>query len=147
MNNLTITNLCIFIAICIFSYLIFRNLNTGNLNYVEGMTTSTDASGNPTTSTTPTTPTTNGIAGNAATYAAQLKLAVIKSQDELLISKYRTDYENAVLNLDDYLNCMMLQTALSVNLNNPQISIAKLAQMQQAKIALNSTMKFVDSSK
>jgi hypothetical protein len=144
MNNLTITNLCIFIAICIFSYLIFRNLNTGNLNYVEGMTTATDASGNPTP---PAGTTTNGIAGNAAAYAAQLKSAVIKSQDELLISKYRTDYENAVLNLDDYLNCMMLQTALSVNLNNPQISIAKLAQMQQAKVALNSTMKFVDSSK
>jgi len=144
MNNLTITNLCIFIAICIFSYLIFRNLNTGNLNYVEGMTTATDASGNPTP---PAGTTTNGIAGNAAAYAAQLKSAVIKSQDELLISKYRTDYENAVLNLDDYLNCMMLQTALSVNLNNPQQSIAKLAQMQQAKIALNSTMKFVDSSK
>ncbi len=147
MNNLTITNLCIFIAICIFSYFIFRNLNTGNLNYVEGMTTSTDASGNTTSSTTPTTPTTNGIAGNAAAYAAQLKLAVIKSQDELLISKYRSDYENAVLNLDDYLNSIMLQTALSVDQNKPHVSITKLAEMQQAKTALNSVMKFVDSSK
>ena len=90
---------------------------------------------------------TNGVAGNAAGYAAQLKAAVIKSQDELLISKYRSDYETAVLNLDDYLNTMMLQTALSVNQNNPQQSIAKLAQMQQAKVALNSIMKFVDSSK
>ena len=143
MNNLTITNLCICIGICMFSYLIFRNLNTNNSSYVEGMTTTPDSSGNPP----PSTSTTNGIAGNAAGYAAQLKSAVIKSQDELLISKYRTDYENAVLNLDDYLNCMMLQTALSVNQNNPQQSIAKLAQMQQAQIALNSTMKFVDSSK
>ena len=42
---------------------------------------------------------------------------------------------------------LMLQTALSVNQNNPQQAIAKLAQMQQAKIALNSTMKFIDSSK
>jgi hypothetical protein len=41
----------------------------------------------------------------------------------------------------------MLQTALTVNQNNPQISIAKLAQMQQAKVALNSTMKFIDASK
>ena len=47
MNNSTITNLCIFIGICIFSYLIFRNLNTTNSSYVEGMTTDTDASGNP----------------------------------------------------------------------------------------------------
>ena len=144
MNNLTITNLCIFIGICIFSYFIFRNLNTPNSSYVEGMTTTTDASGNPAP---PSGSITNGVAGNAAAYAAQLKSAVIKSQDELLISKYRTDYENAVLNLDDYLNTMMLQTALSVNQNNPQQAIAKLAQMQQAKVALNSTMKFVDSSK
>ena len=144
MNNLTITNLCIFIGICIFSYLIFRNLNIPNSSYVEGMTTTTDASGNPAP---PVGSITNGVAGNAAGYAAQLKSAVIKSQDELLISKYRSDYENAVLNLDDYLNSLMLQTALSVNQNNPQQAIAKLAQMQQAKIALNSTMKFIDSSK
>ena len=145
MNNLTITNLCIFIGICIFSYLIFRNLNTNNSSYIEGMTDSTtDASGNPPP---PPGSITNGVAGNAAGYAAQLKSAVIKSQDELLISKYRTDYENAVLNLDDYLNTIMLQTALSVNQNNPQQAIAKLAQMQQAKAALNSIMKFVDSSK
>lgn len=144
MNNLTITNLCIFIGICIFSYLIFRNLNTNSSSYVEGMTTTTDASGNPAP---PVGSITNGVAGNAAGYAAQLKSAVIKSQDELLISKYRSDYENAVLNLDDYLNSLMLQTTLSVNQNNPQQAIAKLAQMQQAKIALNSTMKFIDSSK
>ena len=128
-----------------FSYLIFRNLNTNNSSYVEGMTDSTtDASGNPAP---PPGSITNGVAGNAAGYAAQLKSAVIKSQDELLITKYRSDYENAVLNLDDYLNTIMLQTALSVNQNNPQQSIAKLAQMQQAKVALNSIMKFVDSSK
>ena len=144
MNNSTITNLCIFIGICMFSYLIFRNLNTTNSSYVEGMTTDTDASGNPPP---PPASITNGVAGNAAAYAAQLKSAVIKSQDELLISKYRSDYENVVLNLDDYLNNMMLQTALTVNQNNPQISIAKLAQMQQAKVALNSTMKFIDASK
>ena len=144
MNNLTITNLCIFIGICIFSYLIFRNLNINSSSYIEGMTTTNGASG---TSAPATGAVTSGIAGNAAAYAAQLKSAVIKSQDELLISKYRSDYENAVLNLDDYLNTMMLQTALSVNQNNPQISITKLAEMQQAKAALNSTMKFIDSSK
>ena len=142
MDQTTITNLCIFFGICFFAYLVFRNLNMYSSNIIEGMTTdtsSTDPSGN--------TSQTNGIAGNAAGYAAQLKSLVIKSQDQLLISKYRSDYENAVLNLDDYLNNMMLQTALSVNQTNPQFSIAKLAQMQQAKLALNSTMKFIDSSK
>jgi hypothetical protein len=108
------------------------------------MTTTTDASGN---TPPPSGAITNGAAGNASAYAAQLKSLVIKSQDELLISKYRSDYENVVLNLDDYLNNMMLQTALTVNQNNPQQAIAKLAQMQQAKVALNSTMKFIDASK
>ena len=140
----TITNLFIFIGIGIFTYLIFRNLNVDNLSYVEGMTTTKDASGKPSP---PPSSLTTGVAGNAAAYAAQLKSAVIKSQDELLISKYRSDYETVVLNLDDYLNNMMLQTALSVDQNNPQASIAKLSQMQQAKVALNSTMKFIDSSK
>ena len=144
MNNLTITNLCIFIGICFFSYLIFRNLNINGSSYVEGMTTTNGASGTPAPATGSVT---TGIAGNAAAYAAQLKSAVIKSQDELLISKYRSDYENSILNLDDYLNNIMLQTALSVNQNNPQASISKLAEMQQAKIALNSIMKFVDSNK
>jgi hypothetical protein len=39
----------------------------------------------------------------------------------------------------------MLKTALTVNQNNPGETIAKLGEMQQAKIALNSVMKFVDS--
>lgn len=144
MDQTTITNLCIFIGICFFAYLVFRNLNTSNLNYIEGMTTTTNSSSTPTTQTSSQT---NGIAGNAAGYAAQIKSEVIKLQDQFLISKYRKDYEDAILNLDDYLNAMMLQTALSIDQTNPQPSIANLAQMQQAKLALNSTMKFIDSSK
>ena len=143
MNNSTITNLCIFIGICIFSYLIFRNLNTNNSSYVEGMTDSTtDASGNPAP---PPGSITNGVAGNAAGYAAQLKSAVIKSQDTFLVSKYRSDYESAILNLDDLINNLMLKTALTVNQSNPQQSIIQLGQMQQAKSALNSIMKFIDN--
>jgi hypothetical protein len=39
----------------------------------------------------------------------------------------------------------MLKTSLSVNQNNPIEDIIKLGQMQQAKVALNSVMKFVDT--
>ena len=127
-------NLFIFVIVCFMAYLLFRNLN-----FKEGMT---DASGNDVSIPT----TTNGIAGNAAAYGATIKSATIKMQDMFLISKYRTDYENAVLNLDDLINNLMLKTALSVNLNNPSESINKLASMQQAKVALNSVMKFVDSN-
>lgn len=127
-------NLFLFIAICFVVYLVFRSFHY-NPMLIEGMT---DASGNSVSSS-------NGIAGNAASYAASLKAATIKSQDILLISKYRSDYESAILNLDDLINNLMLKTALSVNQSNPSDSIEKLAKMQQAKVALNSVMKFVDS--
>ena len=139
-------NLCIFVVICFFAYLIFRNMNNNyfnqdQYNYVEGMTTSTDVSGNQ-----PATSSTNGVAGNSAAYAAQIKAQAIKIEDQLLISKYRTEYENVVLNLDELVNDLMLQTALNVNQTNPQQSMIKLSQLQQAKAALNSVMKYIDAS-
>ena len=89
----------------------------------------------------------NGIAGNAAAYGASIKAAAIKSQDTLLISKYRSDYETAILNLEDLINNLMLKTALSIDQNNPGPSLETLGTMQQAKTALDTVMKFVDSSK
>jgi hypothetical protein len=130
-------NLLLFFAICFVLYLVFRNFHY-NPMLIEGMT---DASGNTIAVNAPA----NGIAGNAASYAAALKAATIKSQDTFLISKYRSDYESAILNLDDLINNLMLKTALSVNQDNPGESLVKLGQMQQAKVALNSVMKFVDS--
>ena len=138
-------NLCIFFGICFFAYLIFRNMNN---NYIEGMTTSADDSRKPpTTSTTSTTPTTNGVAGNAAAYAAQIKSQAIKIEDQLLITKYRSDYENVILNLDELVNDLILQTALNINLTNPQQTLVQLSQLQQAQSALNSAMKYMDSYK
>ena len=130
-------NLFLFIIICFLIYLVFRNFHY-NPMLIEGMT---DVSGNSVAINTPV----NGIAGNAASYSASLKATTIKLQDIFLISKYRHDYENCILNLDDLINNLMLKTALSVNQSNPWESIEKLAKMQQAKIGLNSVMKFVDS--
>jgi hypothetical protein len=130
-------NLFLFIAICFVIYLVFRNFHY-NPMLIEGMT---DASGNSVTVNAPT----NGVAGNAASYAASLKAATIKMQDTFLISKYRPDYESAILNLDDLINNLMLKTALNVNQSKPTEAIESLAKMQQAKVALNSVMKFVDS--
>jgi hypothetical protein len=139
-------NICIFVGICFFAYLIFRNMNNNYLNrdqynYIEGMTTS-DVSGNQ-----PTTSVSNGVAGTAASYAAQIKSQAIKIEDQLLITKYRTDYENVILNLDELINDLILQAALNVNLTNPQQSLVQLSQLQQAQGALNSAMKYIDSYK
>ena len=130
-------NLLLFIAICFLVYLVFRSFHY-NPMIIEGMT---DVSGNSIQISAPP----NGIAGNAASYAASLKAATIKLQDTFLISKYRSDYESAILNLDDLINNLMLKTALTVNQDNPGESVVKLGQMQQAKTALNSVMKFIDS--
>ena len=128
-------NLLLFIAICFVVYLVFRSFHY-NPMLIEGMT---DASGNSVSAPA------NGIAGNAAAYSASLKAATIKSQDTFLINKYRSDYESAILNLDDLINNLMLKVVLSVNQDNPGESAIQLGQMQQAKIALNSVMKFIDS--
>jgi hypothetical protein len=143
--NKQIMNLLFIIAICFVAYLLFRNLN-----FKEGFDgNTTDASGNPvsTTSQTTTSAVTSGIAGSAQNYAANIKSATIKNQDMLLVTKYRHDYENAILNVDDLINTIMLQTALSVDISNPMISIEKLAKLDSARTALNNVMKFVDSSK
>ena len=129
-------NLFLFIGISLFVYLLFRNFNY-NTQYslIEGMT---DASG------TAATTSDNGIAGNAASYGAQIKAATIKLQDTVLISKYRSDYETAILNLDDLVDNLMLKTVLSIDTSNPADGLKKLAEMNQSKLALNNVMKFVD---
>ncbi len=130
-------NLFLFIAICFAAYILFRHFEYKNqYGLIEGMTNS---SSNTTSSAS-----TNGVAGNAASYGATIKAANIKMQDTFLISKYRSDYETAILNLDDLLSSLMLQTALTVDTKSPQTAIKQLAEMNQAKTALNTVMKFVD---
>ena len=126
-------NLFLFIGISLAIYLLFRNFNFSG--FKEGMT---DASGNQIT------PPPNGVAGNAASYGAAIKSINIKFQDQFLISKYRSDYETAILNLDDLVNNLMLQTALSVDKDKPEESIKKLADLNLARAALNNVMKYVD---
>jgi hypothetical protein len=127
-------NFFMFLAICFVSYFVFSNLNS-NFKFKEGMT---DTSASSTSS--------NGIAGNAAAYGASIKSATIKMQDTFLFNKYHDDYEKVILDLDDYINCLMLNITLNIDTNNPQASLSKLADLNQAKTALNSVMKFVDKS-
>jgi hypothetical protein len=136
-----IFNLLLIIAICFVGYLIFRHLN---LNTKEGMTRGSSDTSSPSSSSSSSS--TSGVAGGAAAYAANIKSNVIKLQDELLISKYRTDYENVVLNLDDLVNNLMLQTALTIDTTKPADSLVKIQQLGQTKIALNGIMKFIDAS-
>jgi hypothetical protein len=87
----------------------------------------------------------DGIAGNAKNYASSLKNASVEIQDKFLINKYRSDYETILINMDDLINNLMLKQTLTLDEKNPLHTIENLAKMQQAKSALNSVMKFIDS--
>ena len=124
-----IENIIIFIAICLLGYIVFSKLRTTGV--MEGLENASD--------------TNNGIAGGAASYGASIKANAIKSQDTLLVTKYRKDYETAILNLDDFVSNLMLETTLSIDLQNPADGLKKLVDLNQSKVALNAVMKFVDS--
>ncbi len=135
MDNSFFFNLIIFIIICILTYIIFSNIK-----FQEGLENKSGSSSTSSGSST------NGIAGEASTYGANIKNQVIQLQDSLLISKYRTDYENVIINIDDLVSNLMLKTVLTIDQNNPQDGLTKLAALGQAKAALDVTMKFVDKS-
>ena len=149
--------LYIVLAIIIFAVIIniLRNFYLNHMNHKEGMT---DASGNvvsesaKTNATTTTTASANtnqdvvdGIAENAAKYATKLKAAVAKIQTTFSIDKYRSSYEKIIISIDDLINNLMLNKTLTLDVNNPGDAIEKLAKLHQAKAALNSVMKFIDS--
>uniref|UniRef100_A0A6C0IVY1 Uncharacterized protein n=1 Tax=viral metagenome TaxID=1070528 RepID=A0A6C0IVY1_9ZZZZ len=91
----------------------------------------------------------SGEAGTSASYAAGIKAQVVKLQDELLVSKYRKDYETAIINLDDYCGMLLLQNALNMNTSGDlKTNMEKLNNMntlRQAKDSLNVAMKFLDA--
>jgi len=129
--NKDIVNLLIFLALCFVGYLIYINVP-----FREGMETSQ----NPLTSSTK-----SGVAGNASAYANTIKNNAIKQHDVLHIDKYRGDYENVVIHLDDLVDHLMLNTVLNVNHDNPTESLDKLNKLHSSKAALNHVMKFMDS--
>ena len=124
-------NLSIFIGICILTYFIFRTIGVK-----EGLETNNKDKDT----------INSGEAGGASTYGANIKAQVIKLQDVTLISKYRSEYENIVINMDDLVNNLMLQTTLNIDQSNPEAGLEKLSKLNQSKAALNNVMKFIDKT-
>jgi len=92
-----------------------------------------------------------GIAGSAVGFADALKLASVKQQDSLLISKYRADYENVLITMDEFINTTMLNMVLSVDSAGAGSAanmtiFNNLNTLNTAKASLNTVMRFVDAS-
>ena len=94
------------------------------------------------------TPPSSGEAGTAPSYAAAIKAQVVKLQDELLVAKYRKDYESAIINLDDYIGYLMIKQSLNMKLDGDIIAniegLNNLSILKTAKDSLNTTMTFLD---
>ena len=90
----------------------------------------------------------SGEAGSAASYAASIKSLVVKLQDELLVAKYRKEYESVIINLDDYIGYLMIQQTLNMNLNGDVktnlSALENLNTLNNSKASLNATMAFLD---
>ena len=90
----------------------------------------------------------NGEAGNAANFVATIKAQTVLLQDSLLISKYRSDYENAIIHMEDYLNMLMVKQILNIDTTkDAQSNLSRLEALNtisNAKKTLNETMVFLD---
>jgi hypothetical protein len=128
------------LIVCFFIIYIVVKLFHLQTTVLEGLTNGTE--------TTTTVNPSSGEAGNAASYAAAIKANVVKIQDELLVAKYRKDYETAIINLDDYIGYLMIKQSLNMNLNGDMKTnieaINNLNILKSSKEALNSTMTFLD---
>lgn len=115
----------------IYIFMKMLKLSTNNqYSMIEGMTNNT------------------GEAGTSASYAAAIKAQVVKLQDELLISKYRKDYESAIINLDDYAGYLMLKQILNIKLDGDMKTnvetLNNINILKEAKDSLNAAMTFLD---
>lgn len=136
-------------TLCILFFLAYLSVKIMKtyLKTLEGLTNSDPSAS--TTTTAKTQPVATGAAGSAASYAESIKASTVKIQDELLISKYRKDYENVIINMEDNMSAAMLKIALSAkDVSNPTevaMIASRIAALSTAKTALNDVMKYVDS--
>jgi hypothetical protein len=94
------------------------------------------------------TTTMQGVAGSAANYASGIKAKTVQLQDTILINKYRSDYENIIINLEDYFSMLMLEQILSMNpsdsLKTNIERISSINSISTGKKSLNEIMAFLD---
>jgi|UniRef100_A0A6C0D8Q6 hypothetical protein len=138
-----IIKLCgIVLIIAFIIYLVTSWLNI-QMNVVEGLTNPTTLTGN----------TTSGIGASATNYSTSLQNIVTKLHSDVLLlnnAEYKKEYENIILNMDDYIDGLMLKTVLSININSENASdnidkFKTLNDLNAAKTSLNNVIKYVDS--
>ncbi len=144
MSEDTVKLLVIVLALLVIIYVSVRFMKGQMLEGLENRDTTTDGTSLPETNF-------NGEAGNSANYATKIKSVVTKMHDTFLIDKYRKDYENVIINMDDLLDCLMMKVVLNIQIDpdNPSGALKHLAllnSLNESKNSLNNVMKFVDKN-
>jgi len=88
-------------------------------------------------------------ASGAEAYANEIQKLYAKNTDNMLIKDNRTSYENVIVQMDDFINSLMLQRIMSINKtdlteDNLISNLEKINILNQGKQSLNSIMKFID---
>ncbi len=128
-------------------YIAFKSLNL-QIKVMEGFAVTT-----PTSDSKVSTPLNiTNAAGSVGKFSNTVAEHVIKLQDTFLIKQYRKDYENLIINTDEYVSYLMLQTLLNIKPDDTTESKAAnvklfetMNSLNASKATLNSLMKFVDS--
>jgi hypothetical protein len=131
----------LFFAVLFLVYLAVKGMKL-HFQVVEGLTNKSASENSDLSGGSP-----QGEAGDAASYAAAIKARSVQIQDGLLIDKYRSDYENILINMDDHLNLLALKEALNLKKDGPEHheGIARINAYHNARTNLNHSMKFLDS--
>lgn len=137
------------VVLTLFYYFATGALKIQN-NLLEGFVKMTDTRGKTTDSGEPST--NAGVAGSSGNIANAIGEQTIKMQDTFLIKKYRKNYENLVINADEYVSYLMLENLLKLKTDDSEESknanidiLDNINKLSASKSSLNGIMKFVDS--
>jgi len=88
---------------------------------------------------------------NSSKLTDQLKIEHNNMKDKLNIKQYRNNYENVVIDMNDYLDGLMLNELLSLNHNsldpnNILSTVENINKMSTGKQNLNKIMKYLDEN-
>ena len=83
---------------------------------------------------------------DSSSLAKQIKDDSTKTLDGLLVNKYRSEYEDIILNMHEWCDTQILSNIVngSIDRTNPSESIKKINELEQFKSTLNSIIKYVD---
>ena len=129
-----------FIVFCLAIIYYFGQCLSFNTSIIEGLENKPDEAAKPDGGI-------SGIAGSAAASTDAIKAETVKIQDMLLTEKYKDDYVNKIIALDDYLDMVMLLTTLRIGKGaDAEFMMSKLAPLKAGRDALNDVMKTLDKS-